>query len=48
MLLYMQDYVNLLVALGIKHFNSLLVKHRFLSQRSGVDSEKIKLPWKLL
>ena len=34
MLLYMQDYVNLQVALGTKHINSPSVKHRFPSQRS--------------
>ena len=34
MLLCMQDYVNLQVALGTKHINSPSVKHRFPSQRS--------------
>ena len=32
--LYMHDYANSLMALSTKHFNSLLVKQRFPSQRS--------------
>ena len=35
------------MALGTKHFNSLLVKHRFPSQRSRFDSKREKHPWKL-
>ena len=34
MYLYMHDYANSLMALGTKHFNSLLVKRRCPSQRS--------------
>ena len=42
MLLYMQDYVNSLVALGTEHFNSSFVQH--LSQRSKFDFSNGKHP----
>ena len=35
------------MALGIKHFNSLLVKHRFPSQRSRFHSKRGEHPWTL-
>ena len=42
MLLYMQDYEIFLVVLGTMHFNNLLVKQRFPSQRSRFDSKSGK------
>ena len=44
MLLYMQDYVNSLVALGTEHFNSSFVKRQHLSQRSKFDFSNGKHP----
>ena len=44
MLLYMEDYINSLVVLANKHCNSLMVKHRFPSQRSRFDSRSGKYP----
>ena len=45
MLLYMQAYLNSLVALGTQHFNSTLVKHRFRSQRSPINTILILCWW---
>ena len=44
MLLCMKDHVNSLVALSTKHFDSLSAKHRFPSQRSRLDSKKMRTP----
>ena len=44
MLLYMQDYLNSLVTVGTKYFNSLSAKHRFPSQRSRFNFTSGKHP----
>ena len=40
MLLHMQGYIFVLVALGTKHCSSSSVKHQFPSQRTRFDSRK--------
>ena len=44
MLLYIQDYVNLILALGTKHLNSPSLNHRFSSQSSRFDFKSGKDP----
>ena len=44
MFLYMQDYLNSLVAMDTKYFNSLSVKQRFPSQRSRFDFKSGRHP----
>ena len=43
MLLHIPDYINLLMALGNKHFNSPSIKYTTNSQRSRFDTRRRKL-----